>query len=65
LLFVFSLGLGTPFLLLGLFFPWIFPKIGEHRQLLHYLNLGGGVLLIIFGIVLVANQYGYYLQLLK
>jgi cytochrome c-type biogenesis protein len=65
LLFIFSLGLGTPFLLLGLFFPWIFPKIGEHRQLLHSLNLGGGVLLIIFGIVLVANQYGYYLQLLK
>jgi len=65
LLLVFSLGLGTPFLLLGLFFPWIFPKIRENRQLLHYLNLGGGVLLIVFGIVLVANQYGYYLELLK
>jgi len=65
LLLVFSLGLGTPFLLLGLFFPSIFPKIRENRQLLHWLNLGGGVLLIIFGVVLVANQYGYYLELLK
>jgi len=65
LLLVFSLGLGTPFLLLGLFFPWVFPLINKNRKMLHYLNLGGGVLLIIFGVVLVANQYGYYLQLLK
>lgn len=65
LLLVFSLGLGTPFLLLGLFFPVLFPWLQKNRQLLHMVNLGAGILLIIFGLVLVTNQYFYYLELLK
>lgn len=65
LLFTFSLGLGTPFLLLGLFFPVIFPWLQKNRPLLHLINLGAGGLLIIFGIVLATNQYFYYLELLK
>jgi len=65
LLLVFSLGLGTPFLLLGLFFPTFFPLLQKSRQLLHAINLLAGVLLIIFGLVLITNQYFYYLQLFK
>jgi len=65
LLLVFSLGLGTPFLLLGLFFPTVFPWLQKNRQFLHIVNLCAGVLLIIFGLVLVTNQYFYYLELLK
>ena len=64
-LLAFSLGLGTPFFLLGLFFPWLIPLFQTHRRFLHLLNQAGGVLLIIFGLILVANQYGYYIQFFK
>ena len=65
LLLVFSLGLGTPFLLLGLFFPTLFPWLQKNRQFLHIINLCAGILLIIFGLVLITNQYFYYLEFLK
>ncbi|MBM3209546.1 cytochrome c biogenesis protein CcdA [Candidatus Shapirobacteria bacterium] len=57
LLATFSLGIATPFLLLGLFFPAIFTWIQNQRKLLHYLSLIAGAVLIFFGLVLVLNQY--------
>jgi len=65
LLFTFSLGLGTPFVILSLFFPWIFPQLQAHRTFVQRLNLFAGILLIAFGLILIANQYGFYLQFLR
>lgn len=62
LLFVFSLGLGTPFLLLGLFFPTIFGFLRHHRRFFRILSLSAGALLILFGAILVLNQYQYFLN---
>ncbi len=61
LLLVFSFGLGTPFVLLGLFFPTIYPFLQKRRILFLYLTRFAGVVLIVFGIVLLINQYQFYL----
>ncbi len=65
LLLVFSFGLGTPFILLGLFFPTIYPFLQERRKLFFYLTRSAGVLLIIFGVILLINQYQFYLYTIK
>jgi cytochrome c-type biogenesis protein len=57
LLFVYSLGISTPFLLLGLFFPTFFTWIQNHRKFLRFLSLFAGVILILFGLILLLNQY--------
>lgn len=63
LLFIFSLGLGTPFLLLGLFFPTIFGFLSRYRHFFRILSLFAGALLILFGAILVLNQYQFFLNL--
>jgi cytochrome c-type biogenesis protein len=65
LLLVFSLGLGTPFLLLGLFFPYIFRLLQSKRELFHYLSQIAGVILILFGVVLLIDQYGFFLTVMS
>lgn len=62
LLFIYALGLGTPFLVLGLFFPAVFRVLKERRGLLHSLSLVAGFVMIIFGIVLVLGQYKFILE---
>lgn len=57
LLFSFSLGLSFPFLILGFFFPAIFNLIKNQRTFLHFLSLSAGIILIVFGLILIANQY--------
>lgn len=61
LLIFFAAGLGTPFLLLGLFFPTVFSKMREQRRIFHFLSRAAGVIMIIFGIVLLLNQYAVFL----
>jgi cytochrome c-type biogenesis protein len=56
LLFVYSLGLGIPFLLAGLFFPrfsGFTRKIGKH---LKYFNVIVGSVLIVVGILVFTSQ---------
>lgn len=62
LLFVFSLGLGTPFLLLGLLFPTIFGFLSHYRRLFRIVSLSAGALLILFGVILVLNWYQPFLN---
>lgn len=57
LLFVYSLGISTPFLLLGLFFPTVFTWIQNHRKFLRFLSIFAGVILILFGSILLLNRY--------
>jgi len=54
---VFSLGIAFPFLLLVLFFPAVFNWIQSQRKFFHFLSLFAGIILILFGLVLVLNQY--------
>ncbi len=63
LLGLFSLGLSTPFLILGLFFPAVFKLLKDHRLFFHLFSKLGGIFLIIFGVLLLFKQYGFYLQL--
>lgn len=57
LLFIYSLGLTTPFILGGLFFPFVYKFLQEQRLFLHRLSQFAGILLIVFGIILLAGQY--------
>lgn len=65
LLFVFSLGLGTPFILTGIFFPSLVRSFQEHRQLLHFFSLLSGAVMIAFGITLTINLYPTYIALFR
>lgn len=51
LLFAYSLGLGIPFLVVGLFASEFSRLIGKVGPLLKYINIVFGILLIIFGIL--------------
>ena len=62
LLFVYSLGLTVPFLIGGLFFPTVAGNLNKHRRALHRISLAAGVFLILFGIVLLLDQYRILIQ---
>ena len=57
LLCVFSLGLASPFLILGLAFPTIFGFLKNYRRFLHILSLFAGVILVGFGLILIFGRY--------
>lgn len=61
LLFTFALGLTLPFLLGGLFFPFIARNLQEHRKALHFLSVISGIILILFGLVLILGYYQVFL----
>ncbi|HUA96436.1 MAG TPA: cytochrome c biogenesis protein CcdA, partial [Acidimicrobiales bacterium] len=59
LLFAYSLGLGVPFVAAGLAFgrlTWFFARA---RRRLGLINVIGGVVLVAFGALLLANQLGW------
>lgn len=56
LLFAYALGLGIPFLAVGLFTAQAAQLIGRLGKALNYINIGFGIILIILGI-LVFTQY--------
>lgn len=57
LLFVYSLGLTLPFILVGLFFPTLIKSLERHRQAIHRLSLLAGVFLVGFGLILITGRY--------
>lgn len=57
LLLVFSLGLTTPFLLLGLLFPTAFRFLQKYRRLLHFFSVLAGIIVILFGLILITGHY--------
>lgn len=57
LLCVFSLGLASPFLILGLAFPTIFGFLKKYRRFLQFLSFFAGFILIAFGLILILGQY--------
>ncbi len=65
LLLVYSLGLGTPFMLMGFFFPQVYGFTREHRGFLIALNRGAGAVMILFGALLVLGYYNVFLNLFR
>lgn len=57
LLFIYSLGLTLPFIVVGLFFPTLTKKLERHREMFHKLSIFAGVFIILFGVVLVSGYY--------
>lgn len=62
LLFVYSLGIGTPFLAISLSFPTAVKHFQAYRRELHYLSLAAGVVMIAFGLILILNKYRVFLS---
>lgn len=65
LLFIFSLGLGTPFILSGLFFPTMVKSFKEHRRILHTLSILAGAVLIAFGLLLIFDYYRVFVAFIR
>jgi cytochrome c-type biogenesis protein len=59
LLIAYSLGLGVPFLLSGLAFGRLTDVVARVRSRLRYIDLVGGVILIVFGLLLVTGNLGW------
>jgi cytochrome c-type biogenesis protein len=55
LLFVYSLGMGIPFLVAGLFAGWALRSFGRVRKHMRLIQIGCGVVLIVYGALLVAG----------
>ncbi|MCA9390358.1 sulfite exporter TauE/SafE family protein [candidate division WWE3 bacterium] len=68
LLLAYSVGISIPFLFISVTLPISYPLISKLGSKLKYLQILGGILLIITGILLVSNQFGsigrYFLNLL-
>lgn len=54
---VYSLGLGIPFILLALGFGWATKVVGFFRRHIRAVNIAGGVLLIIMGVLMVSGLW--------
>jgi cytochrome c-type biogenesis protein len=59
LLFVYSLGLGIPFLIAGLFVGKALRAFARVRRHLRTIQIISGVLLIVYGALLVGGQFGW------
>lgn len=62
LLFIYSMGLTLPFIATGLYFPQVVRSMKEKRVLFHRLTIVGGIVLILFGIILTLGQYRYLIE---
>lgn len=63
LLFIYSLGLTTPFFLAGLFFPRIASTLQKYRYAFHMLSMAAGFILIGFGGILLLDKYSQFTQI--
>jgi cytochrome c-type biogenesis protein len=59
LLAVYSLGMGLPFLLIGLFFSRLAPLLKRLRRASRWIYFASGVLLVIIGILILLNKLSF------
>ncbi len=59
LLLAFSIGLGLPFFLLGLFFDSFYPFVKKIEKYAHMAQVLAGFVVILFGLMLLSGTYGY------
>jgi len=64
-LFIYALGIGTPFIIISLFFPQTMSFLQKHRNQLHIFSTVAGLIMIIFGIILVMDRYQEYIALFE
>ena len=57
LLSAYSAGLAIPFLIAALSIGWIFGILRRHKKVIHYVEVGMGVVLIIVGLMLLFNMF--------
>ncbi len=57
LLVLFALGLGTPFVLIGLGFDKFWPLFKSLNKYSFWLNRVGGIILIVFGVLIFTNNF--------
>jgi cytochrome c-type biogenesis protein len=63
LLFVYSLGMGIPFLVAGLFVGWALRAFARIRRHLRVIQIVCGAILIIYGVLLVSGAFGWLTRL--
>lgn len=61
----YSLGLGLPFILLALGFGWMSGLTAFLRKHIRAINIAGGVLMILIGLVMVTGLWGYFMSHLQ
>jgi len=62
-LLVYSSGVMIPFLAASLFFPRFFDIYREKRSVLRFFSLAGGLIIIAFGLILIFNKYGDFINI--
>ncbi|SDO93013.1 cytochrome c-type biogenesis protein [Microbacterium sp. ru370.1] len=62
---MYSLGLGIPFLLLALGFGWATKSVAFVRKHIRVVNLIGGALLIVLGLLMVTGLWGQWMSALQ
>ncbi|MFC2013869.1 cytochrome c biogenesis CcdA family protein [Chloroflexota bacterium] len=60
LLAVYSLGLGLPFLIMGVAFDSVIPLIKRIRNYSTYIYIAGGLLLIVVGVLILTNNMTWF-----
>jgi cytochrome c-type biogenesis protein len=56
LLTAYGIGMGVPFLIVALLFEVISPKLSKAQKFGNWLQKGSGVLIVIFGILMLLNK---------
>jgi len=54
----YCLGLGLPFVLVALGFGWVGTSVGWFRRHIRAINIAGGVLLVVIGVLMVTGLWG-------
>lgn len=61
----YCLGLGIPFLLVALGFGWVGGSVAWVRGHIRVINIVGGVLLIVMGVLMVSGAWGFLMSLFR
>jgi len=54
----YCIGLGLPFVLVALGFGWVSTSLGWVKKHIRAINIAGGVLLVIIGVLMVSGLWG-------
>jgi cytochrome c-type biogenesis protein len=58
----YSLGLGIPFLLVALGFGWVAASVAWIKKRIRIVNIVGGVLLIVIGVLMVSGIWSIFMS---
>lgn len=61
----YALGLGVPFILIAFGFAWMTDAVGFLRRHIRAVNIGGGILLIVIGLLMVTGLWSVWIYSLQ